>query len=336
MPDCERPRANDEGADAKPGDPFERPEHKTFGAGGRSKPADDCTQNSQRRPADTSQNAGLPVAPPCSGIRKHILVRCELNEFQRSELDGPASRQHQVDDELLGRRTALPIEEREHEGAPLGRFLETSHRTLSSDKREKLCKAVSADFYLLNEADAGVCRSGYRSAEELAMRLNLNIAQAMECFEVRANIVGLKDGEPGCGVSEVNPQLARNEQFNVLLSRYPIRYARRIELKACHDWYADERALGGQLRRGTRSALIAEVDIPGSDPGTIVMVVTHLENKSFLPTCRNEQFLQINAALQKMTEERGGKELPVITGGDMNSVFGSEFFFMKPYQEVRI
>lgn len=208
-----------------------------------------------------------------------------------------------------------------------------SHTTLGGRSvrrglREKLCRAVAADFYFLNEADAGVCRSDYRSAEELAMRLNLNLAQAMEWFEVRPTLVGLQDGEPGCRVGEVNPQLVRNEQYNVLLSRYPIRAARRVPLEACHDWFADERAPGGELRRGSRNALIAEVDLPGSDSGAMVVVVTHLENKSFLPTCRNRQLRQIHQALERMTEERG-HDLPVVMGGDMNSVFGSEFFFMK-------
>ncbi|HLH30331.1 MAG TPA: hypothetical protein VKY31_03960, partial [Terriglobia bacterium] len=144
---------------------------------------------------------------------------------------------------------------------------------LSDSERKKLCRVSHADFYLLNEADSGVCRSGYHSAEELAMRMNLNIAQAMEWFEIRADLIGQKDGDAGCQISEMKPELIRNEQYNVLLSRFPIRSARRIELKNCHDWYEQEEQ--GELRRGTRNALMAEVEIPDMEITSIVVVVTH-------------------------------------------------------------
>jgi endonuclease/exonuclease/phosphatase family metal-dependent hydrolase len=191
---------------------------------------------------------------------------------------------------------------------------------LSNSQRKKLCRVSHADFYLLNEADSGVCRSEYHSAEELAMRMNLNIAQALEWFEIRADLVGQQDGEAGCKGSEIKPGLLRNEQYNALLSRFPIRSARRIELKNCHDWYEQEEQ--GELRRGARNALVAEVEIPETEFASILVVVTHLENKTSAD-CRQEQLAQIDQALSEIESARG-KKIPVLLGGDMNSILGTD------------
>jgi endonuclease/exonuclease/phosphatase family metal-dependent hydrolase len=191
---------------------------------------------------------------------------------------------------------------------------------LSDSERKKLCRVSHADFYFLNEADSGVCRSGYHSAEELAMRMNLNIAQALEWFEIRADLVGQQDGEAGCKVSEIEPGLLRNEQYNALLSRFPIRSARRIELKNCHDWYEQEQQ--GELRRGARNALVAEVEIPDTEFGSMLVVVTHLENKTSAD-CRQEQLAEIDQVISDIESARG-KKIPVLLGGDMNSLLGSD------------
>jgi endonuclease/exonuclease/phosphatase family metal-dependent hydrolase len=200
--------------------------------------------------------------------------------------------------------------------------LERSHlrpgAVLRAPSREKLRRVESADLYALTEADSGICRSGYHGAEELAIRLNLNIAQAMEWFEVQPGLLGLADGGPGCRPSEILPGALRNEQYNALLSRYPIRSARRVSLEECYDWFGKE--LQGETRRGSRSALIAEVEVTGL--GTVAVVVSHLENKT-TPGCRNAQLQQIDAAL-KQIERDSGRTLPVILAGDFNPVLGSE------------
>jgi endonuclease/exonuclease/phosphatase family metal-dependent hydrolase len=205
-------------------------------------------------------------------------------------------------------------------------------------ERESICRATTADFYILNEADAGVCRSGYRSGEELAMRTGMNFAQVMEWFEVRPTIVGLKDGENGCSMNEVNsiqdsePSKILNEQHNVLLSRFPIKSAKRIALKQCYDWYSEElKKEDGQVRRGTRSALIAEVDLPGTQAGSVAIVVAHLENKTYDNDCRHAQLQQIIDELERMDQVRG-RSIPVVLGGDMNSIHVSNIkmaLFMK-------
>ncbi|MBK9169235.1 MAG: hypothetical protein IPM24_17485 [Bryobacterales bacterium] len=132
-----------------------------------------------------------------------------------------------------------------------------------------------------------------------------------------------------------DPARYRGLHGSAILSRYPIRRARVLRLKACYDWYGEERTaiarieeacrwtaervfierVSRELRHGNRMALIAEVAVPESPTGQVTVVAAHLENKCN-PACRREQMEQILTAIQEVED-------PVILGGDLNTTGAS-------------
>ena len=118
---------------------------------------------------------------------------------------------------------------------------------------------------------------------------------------------------------------------NAILSRYPIRSAKVIELPVCHDWYNDEQKgisqiektkrvaadkvflerIGREVRRGNRSALLVSLDVPGAPDGLFTVVNVHLENKG-KATCRRKQMDKI---LTEIRDIPG----PVVVSGDLNT-----------------
>jgi endonuclease/exonuclease/phosphatase family metal-dependent hydrolase len=178
------------------------------------------------------------------------------------------------------------------------------------------CRITESDLLLLVETDDGVCRTGYRSvAEELATAMGFHFAYASEFIEVDPRVTGLSSN-PVAGCETISPGKARNRHGDAILSRYPIKSAKRVELPSCYDWYELERssvaatALGlRQLRLGERMALIADIELPGRQIVTVVN--THLENKTN-GVCRTQQ-------MKRILDEVKDRRNPVILGGDWNT-----------------
>jgi endonuclease/exonuclease/phosphatase family metal-dependent hydrolase len=187
-----------------------------------------------------------------------------------------------------------------------------------------------ADVVMLNEADLGVSRSGYRDvAAELASELRMNYAFGVEFVEVDPHLLGLQASHaPGHPSRKTR---FRGLQGNAVLSRYPILNAKVLRLPECHDWYGGEKQaiadlekgrrwtvervfeerISREIRRGGRIALIVDLSVPDAPGGVVTVVSTHLENRCD-PACRQEQ---MNAILKAIA----GISHPVVIGGDLNT-----------------
>lgn len=198
-----------------------------------------------------------------------------------------------------------------------------------------------ADVIVLNEADWGLKRSGYRHvAEELARATGMNYAFGVEFVEVDPISTGTEKFEEMkpeerrevLDIIKVDPSRFRGLHGNAILSRYPLENVRLIPFKhQGHDWYADEkegvsklegvkRGVGNEIllskvrrevRRGGRMMLLAEIadaDIPG---GRATIVATHLENRAE-PSERREQLEELLSNIKAISH-------PVILAGDMNT-----------------
>ncbi|MDQ3802698.1 MAG: endonuclease/exonuclease/phosphatase family protein [Acidobacteriota bacterium] len=198
-----------------------------------------------------------------------------------------------------------------------------------------------ADVIVLNEADWGLKRSGYRHvAEELARATGMNYAFGVEFVEVDPISTGTEKFEEMkpeerrevLDIIRVEPSRFRGLHGNAILSRYPLENVRLIPFKhQGHDWYEDEkegvskleglkRDVGNEIllskvrrevRRGGRMMLLAEIadaDIPG---GRATIVATHLENRAE-PSERREQLEELLSNIKAINH-------PVILAGDMNT-----------------
>lgn len=180
-----------------------------------------------------------------------------------------------------------------------------------------------ADILALNEVDIGVGRTGYRHVvEELAVALGMNYAFGVEFIELAPLLLGRPDPS------------YRGLHGNAVLSRYPIRRATARPFRhQGFDWFGQEkqffcglyssdstpsatpplaRALSFcQLRRGGRTALIVELDVPELPEGSVTVVTTHLENRC-APAVRRQQMGELLERLRAI-------EHPVILTGDLNT-----------------
>jgi endonuclease/exonuclease/phosphatase family metal-dependent hydrolase len=195
-------------------------------------------------------------------------------------------------------------------------------KKLSAEARARLerqaCRATSADLILFNELDYFMCRSGYQDVTwEIASRLGMNYSFSPEFLEIDSRQLGLKKNEEMPQCSKPDFTRARQIHGNAILSRFPIRSARRLELTPCYDWYESEKNKGlaglfkksaSQVRRGGRNAMIAEIELP---QGTVTVVSAHLENKTD-GYCRARQMNEVLAAVRGVTG-------PIILGGDLNT-----------------
>ncbi|HTU48995.1 MAG TPA: endonuclease/exonuclease/phosphatase family protein [Acidobacteriaceae bacterium] len=207
--------------------------------------------------------------------------------------------------------------------------------------RDQVTALRGADVFVLNEVDIGVKRSDYRNVvHDLAESLGMNSAYAVEFLEVDP----LVDLGTEAAVLD-NPELSakmtadlkpdrerfRGMHVNAILSRYPIRSAKVIELPVCHDWYNDEQKgisqiekakrvaadkvflerIGREVRRGNRNALLVSLDVPGAPNGVFTVVNVHLENKG-KATCRRKQ---MDRVLSEIRDIPG----PVVVAGDLNT-----------------
>jgi endonuclease/exonuclease/phosphatase family metal-dependent hydrolase len=216
---------------------------------------------------------------------------------------------------------------------------------LNGKERRELEREIamlrSADVLVLQEVDWGMGRTGYaRIAEELGRALDMNWAYGVGFVEVDSFNLGIEElagvaagqraeTRRGIGVDE-----ARYEglQGIVVLSRYPIRSARLLPLRAqAYDWFADEikkvslvesakrkasetlfiNRIGRQIRLGGRTLLVVELDVPDLPLGAVTIAATHLESRAD-PAGRREQIAEVLSYL-------GDIPHPVVLAGDMNT-----------------
>ncbi|HSA06339.1 MAG TPA: endonuclease/exonuclease/phosphatase family protein [Candidatus Gastranaerophilales bacterium] len=194
------------------------------------------------------------------------------------------------------------------------------------------------DIFLLNEVDIGMPRTNYKNvAEEFAEMLGYNYAFGVEFVEVDPTHLGLEDYE----WSEENILFPDKDYIvdkskykglhgNAIISRYPLKNVRIVRLPDVYGWFDNEKnKIAGievarrkaaelifeesvlrEIRRGSRMALIADVEIPGAEkPLTVISI--HLENRA-IPQYRYEQ-------MKILLEQIKTIENPIILAGDLNT-----------------
>lgn len=199
----------------------------------------------------------------------------------------------------------------------------------------------SADVFVLNEVDWGMKRTDYKAVvKELADTLNMNWTYGVEFVEVDPKVLGLDSFE---GVKDEAKRKELQELFSVdqervlglhgsaILSRYPIREARLVPFKhQAYDWYRGEKKYGKveagkrkgasvafgeeilrEVRRGGRTNLIANLDVPDLPEKQVTIVATHIENRT-APKGRRKQGEELLDLIRAIPN-------PVIVAGDMNT-----------------
>ena len=203
---------------------------------------------------------------------------------------------------------------------------------------EEIATLKSADVWILNEVDWGVKRTEYREVvRELGKALNMNWAYGVEFLEIDPKQLGtdtFDDGE----TKEEQQQLQEVFAFdkdrlralhgNAVLSRYPIRSARLVPFTIGYDWFQESKirplekgkrkaaALIGEdllreVRRGGRTTLFVDLDVPEAPGHRVTIASTHLENRA-KPKVRRQQ-------MEELLNQVCDTANPVIIGGDMNS-----------------
>jgi endonuclease/exonuclease/phosphatase family metal-dependent hydrolase len=220
-------------------------------------------------------------------------------------------------------------------------FLAKVHESHDSTKLQRITDQLNrlqaSDVVVLDEIDNGVPRSNYDNTPlELAKALRMNYAFAVEFVELDSIYAAYnKDGKTQAPSRDdqkfgVDPERDRGLEGTALLSRYPIRDARIIRLPAEYDWYHDEikpptlaQKIQGwyaivvrqraqrQVRRGSRVALIVELEVPQSPTGAVTIVCPHLENY----TSARGRRAQIEYLLPRIADISG----PVVVTGDFNT-----------------
>jgi len=165
----------------------------------------------------------------------------------------------------------------------------------------------NADVWILNEVDWGVKRTQYREViRELGETLNMNWAFGVEFLEVDSKQLGtdaFDDGEEQDSRQnlleefKVDKDRLRALHGNAVLSRYPIRSARLVPFTIGYDWFKESKIrplekgkrkaailigedLAREVRRGQRTTLFVDLDIPEAPGGRLTIASTHLENRA--------------------------------------------------------
>jgi endonuclease/exonuclease/phosphatase family metal-dependent hydrolase len=153
-----------------------------------------------------------------------------------------------------------------------------------------------ADLISLNETDVGMNRSGHRFvARELGVALGMHVVFAPAYLEFSKGY-GEDLRMPGENTIAL--------QGNAILTRYPLRRPRIIELPVCFDHFEH-----AEKRIGRRIAVAVEVEIGGRQ---VSFVSAHLEVRNS-PACRARQMAAIIADL-----EQDGASAAIIAG-DFNT-----------------
>jgi endonuclease/exonuclease/phosphatase family metal-dependent hydrolase len=196
----------------------------------------------------------------------------------------------------------------------------------------------AADVWILNEVDWGVKRTEYRNVvRELAETLNMNWAYGVEFLEIDSKQLGtdtFDDGESEQSrqqlleVFKVDKDKLRALHGNAVLSRYPIREARLVPFTAGYDWFQESKIrplekgkrkaailigedLQREVRRGQRTTLFVDLDIPEAPGQRVTVACTHLENRA-KPKVRRKQMDELLKQIQDIHH-------PVIVAGDLNT-----------------
>ncbi len=220
-----------------------------------------------------------------------------------------------------------------------------SKKTIRNVDMEKIPQEIetlkTADVWVLNEVDWGVKRTEYREVvRELAETLHMNWAYGVEFIEVDSKQLGtdtFDDHEPEQARQylldefKVDKDRVRALHGNAVLSRYPIRSARLVPFTVGYDWYKEsnirplEQAkrkaallvgedLAKEVRRGQRTTLFVDLDVPEAPGQRVTVAATHLENRT-KPKIRRRQ-------MQELLKEVHEVPNPVIVAGDMNTTGG--------------
>jgi endonuclease/exonuclease/phosphatase family metal-dependent hydrolase len=212
-------------------------------------------------------------------------------------------------------------------------------RAVDLDKiPEEIEVLKSADVWILNEVDWGVKRTEYREVvRELGKALNMNWAYGVEFLEIDPKQLGTDTFDDG----ETKPEQQQLEQVfsvdkdrlralhgNAVLSRYPIRSARLVPFTVGYDWFQESKIrplekgkrkaalligedLLREVRRGQRTVLYVDLDVPEAPGHQVTIACTHLENRA-KPKIRRQQ-------MQQLLNEVRDTNNPVIIAGDMNT-----------------
>jgi endonuclease/exonuclease/phosphatase family metal-dependent hydrolase len=203
---------------------------------------------------------------------------------------------------------------------------------------EQIESLKAADVWILNEVDWGVKRTQYREVvRELAETLNMNWAYGVEFLEIDSKQLGtdtFEDKEDEQARQQLLDQFGvdkdrvRALHGTAVLSRYPIRGARLIPFKAGYDWFKESKItalekakrkaatligedLLQEVRRGGRTTLIVDLDVPEAPGQHLTIAATHLENRT-RPKVRRQQMAEL---LDEVSETRN----PVVIAGDLNT-----------------
>ncbi len=217
-------------------------------------------------------------------------------------------------------------------------------RTVNLEKiPEEIENLKAADVWLLNEVDWGVKRTQYRDVvRELAKTLNMNWAYGVEFLEIDPKQLGTDTFDLGESkesqqqleeVFSVDKDRLRALHGNAVLSRYPIRSARLVPFTMGYDWFKESEIrpmekgkrkaailigedLQRELRRGQRTTLFVDLDIPDAPGHRVTIACTHLENRA-KPVIRRQQ-------MEQLLKEVHENATPVIVAGDMNTTGSDE------------
>jgi endonuclease/exonuclease/phosphatase family metal-dependent hydrolase len=203
---------------------------------------------------------------------------------------------------------------------------------------EQIETLKSADVWILNEVDWGVKRTDYREVvRELGKALNMNWSYGVEFLEIAPTQLGTDAFDDGESNEErqqlleefkVDKNKLRALHGNAVLSRYPIRSARLVPFSIGYDWFKESRIrplekakrkaailigedLLQEVRRGQRTTLYVDLDVPDAPEKTVTIACTHLENRT-KPKIRKQQMAELLNAVSQIKN-------PVIIAGDMNT-----------------
>ena len=199
----------------------------------------------------------------------------------------------------------------------------------------------SADVWILNEVDWGVKRTEYREVvRELGKTLNMNWAYGVEFLEIDPKQLGTDTFDDGESkeqqqqleeVFAVDKERLRALHGNAVLSRYPIHSARLVPFTVGYDWFKENKIrplekakrkaavligedLMRETRRGGRTTLYVDLDVPKAPGHRVTIACTHLENRA-KPKIRRQQ-------MEQLLNEVRDTANPVIVAGDMNTTGG--------------
>jgi endonuclease/exonuclease/phosphatase family metal-dependent hydrolase len=232
------------------------------------------------------------------------------------------------------RFVAKVAEEREH--------AKESGKRIRQVDLEKIPRDIeilrAADVWILNEVDWGVKRTQYREViRELGESLNMNWAYGVEFLEIDSKQLGTDTFDHGEDEQsrqqlleefKVDKNRLRALHGNAVLSRYPIRSAKLVPFTVGYDWFQESKIrplekgkrkaailIGEELlrevRRGQRTTLLVDLDVPEAPDHAVTVASTHLENR-VKPKIRQQQMEELLKQIHDIPH-------PVIVAGDWNT-----------------